>query len=138
MTRRYLLSLSLCLPLLAGCWCIQSVPPVDPIIDVEPVITGLRVLIVEETADRPKLPASQQSIFTSVKVRQYLREHSIEFRVLDRNDVAGDWKGISDTSKPAAVPWLYVTAGNRIVCTDPLPQSVDAFLALIKTYAEPR
>jgi hypothetical protein len=138
MTRRYLLSLSLCLPLLVGCWCVTTVPDVDPIHEVEPVVTASKLLIVEETADRTKLPNDQQSIFTSVKVRKYLREHDIEFRVLDRNDVAGVWQEITDASKPKSAPWLYLTAGKRIVCSEELPGSVDAFLARIKPLVEPR
>jgi len=136
MIRRYLLSLSLCLPLLAGCWCVATVPDADPIHEVEPVVSeGLRVLIVHESGSQPSATRGQLSILASTKVNEYLTEKcSRGWRKIDQNDLKGDWKEIADASKPARLPWLYICDGKRIVYSDTLPDDVPAFMALVGKY----
>lgn len=102
-----------------------------------------RLLIVEETADRPQLPAGQLSIFTSTALRKYLRDHCVKlsdgrdgFMIVDKDDVADlpiEFQGVHDAKNPT--PWLYATDGNKGVSC-PLPADVDTVLAKVKPYAE--
>lgn len=103
-----------------------------------------RMLIVEETADRPTLPAEQLSIFTSTTLRDYLDQHCMTladgshgYRIIDQDDVANLPADFQATAKVKrdSTPWLYCTDGTRGLSA-PLPGSVDQLLARIKPYAE--
>jgi hypothetical protein len=103
-----------------------------------------RMLIVEETADRPTLPAEQLSIFTSTTLRDYLDQHCMTladgshgYRIIDQDDVANLPADFQATAKLRrdSTPWLYCTDGTRGLSA-PLPGSVDQLLARIKPYAE--
>lgn len=141
-----------------GFWClllcISSIGcnvqwiPVNPVqVDPNPpgpVVTNpeFRLLIVEETADRPKLPAGQQGIFTSTVLRKWLKDHckplsdgSNGFRIVDVDDVENlpaEFKGLET---PKSVPWLFVTNGTTgLSC--PLPGTADEVIAKVSPYAE--
>ncbi len=117
-------------------------PPVPPV----PVpVTGLRVLIVEESADRPKLPASQQSVLFSKSVRDWLDAHCV-----DGEGGVKDW-GIFDKdadlsrysrhlremlARPrTSLPWVVIKGDGGIVHEGPLPVDVPAALNLLGKYA---
>lgn len=131
--------------LLTGC-NVQWIP-VDPIQPDPnppgPVVTSdeFRLLIVEETADRPKLPAGQQGVFTSTVLRKWLREHckplsdgSNGFRIVDVDDVENLPAEFKSLERPTSTPWLYVTNGKTgLSC--PLPASVDELLSKVGPYA---
>lgn len=104
---------------------------------------GVRVFIVEETADRPRLPANQQAIFASVPLRQYLKAHCVTgpdgapaFRIIDKDaELTGDWRATLRAHPPRSYPWLYVSNGKSGY-SGPLPNSVDELISLIKPYAD--
>lgn len=119
--------------------CDLSRRDVAPAPIVEPVATGLRVLIVEETAERTKLPPKQLAIFAHPRVNAWLREHCKNgWLKCDRNDLVGEWREIADVAKPASMPWLIVCDGKRIIHNKPLPESVDAFMAVVQKFEEPK
>ncbi|MGD9635706.1 MAG: hypothetical protein AB7G28_26350 [Pirellulales bacterium] len=104
---------------------------------------GLVVLIVEETAERAKLPQPQLNILTSDKVRDYLDEHCAKdteghplWRILD-DDAPGDNlpKPLRDAlAKPRdSVPWIGISNGRK-GSAGALPADVDATLTLLKKY----
>ena len=102
-----------------------------------------RLLIVEETADRPSLAPSQLSIFTSTSVRDYLDQHckqladgSNGYRIVDKDQISELPDDFRATVKPEnPTPWLYCTDGtNGLSC--PLPSSPDELLAKVRPYAE--
>lgn len=103
-----------------------------------------RLLIVEETADRPSLPMDQLSIFVSPTLRDYLNSHCVKladgssgYRIVDKDDVDNLPADFRETAKLKrdSTPWLYCTDGSKgLSC--PLPGSVDETLAKIKPYAE--
>lgn len=121
---------------LAGCGKVitwdDTPAPVDPIQDVQPVASGLRVLIIHETGDQPSASRGQLAILASTKVNAYLSEHcSNGWRKLDKDGLAGVWKELADAAKPKSFPWLIVADGNRIVHSDALPADVESFLSLM-------
>ena len=121
-------------------------PPVVP--HVEPGPDGpqaLRVLMVYESSNTT-LPSAQQSILTSGRVREYLRQHcpvegstgNYGFRVFDKDlDVAGQPKIWQDAMKQPrdSLPWIIVMDLNgKNLASAPLPKDVDATLALLRKY----
>jgi len=104
-----------------------------------------RLLVVEETGQRPGLPASQQGIFTSVPLRTYLKQHAAKlpdgsngFRFCDQDDVKSLPSGLREVVEqhpPQSLPWLYCTGGKEGVSC-PLPGSVEELMAKVKPYAE--
>lgn len=136
----------LLLLLLGGCnidWTGGNHVVVDP--NPPRVVTQpeFRLLIVEETADRPSLPPDQLSIFTSTVARYYLDAHCLKlpdgtngYRIVDKDQLSelpADFKATAKLEN--GTPWLYCTDGiNGLSC--PLPATVDEFLAKVKPYAE--
>jgi len=113
-----------------------------------PIVTPaaeFRLLVIEETGNRPSLPAAQQSIFTSVPLRTYLKAHAAKladgsngFRFVDVDDVKGlpsVFREVAEVHKPLSLPWLYCTGGKEGVSC-PLPGSVEELMAKVKPYAE--
>ena len=137
------LTVSLC----AG--CVRPGPrppgPVDPPTPKPPTPAAISVLIVEETADRPRLPASQQAVFASTKIRAYIQSHGArtsdgktpDLRVFDKDvDVSHEhrfWaEGLSKASgKP--LPFVLVTTGKNGL-SGSLPPDESALLAVLKIY----
>ena len=102
--------------------------PPGPVI----VVTGLRVLIVRETAD--PLPPSQSAIFTSAPFRKFIREHKAALRIWDDEvDAANesDQEFVKMLAVPrASLPWIVIAGGSKVV-SQPLPKTVDETEALI-------
>jgi len=142
--RSVFVTIALCL-MLSGCR-IQWVPDGPSIVDPNPPVVerSLRVVIVEETADRPALPSGQLAILTSPVVRRWLDANcdplgdgTRSWRIVDKDAVGGLPAELRGACEHAAesMPWLYVTDGtNGLSC--PLPDSVDAFVAKIKPFAK--
>ena len=110
--------------------------------DVSAVPGKLFVLVVYESADLPKLPAGQVAVLTSTKVRKYLYEHCAiqdgqpACRIFDVDDdlsrESADWQAMMKRPRQS-LPWLTLAAGGRNH-DGPLPESVDAMLALLEKY----
>jgi hypothetical protein len=118
-----------------------TIDPAPPAVVTQP---QFRLLIIEETADRPALPAEQLSIFTSTTVRDYLDQYCVTladgshgYRIVDQDDVANLPAEFLATAKlkRESTPWLYCTDGTRGLSAS-LPVSVDELLAKIGPYAE--
>lgn len=120
-----------------GCTDITPKPPI--------VAEGLHVAIIEETNDRIKLPATQLSIFTNTKIREYVNQHAAkvngvpEFRIFDVSDteLSGEsqlWKDVMKLPHDS-VPWLFIFNGTKGF-SGPLPKTVDETLALIQKYGD--
>jgi hypothetical protein len=114
-------------------------PPVPP----DPA-APLRVLVVYETADLPKMPAAQRALLFDAKVRAALK---------DRTDKAGPdqrgwniWDKDTDVSQTApfwqsamkrpraAVPFVHLFKGDKPVYEGPLPADAAAMLDLINKH----
>lgn len=125
-------------------------PPVDPVDPVDPDPTdpdnpppipaaGLHVLIVEETADRGKLPAEQAAIFTSQVLADELRKLCPDrWRILDDDTPTSNlpdvWKSALALQRDR-LPWLVVSNGNTGY-SGPLPGSVDEVLQIVRSHAK--
>lgn len=120
---------------LGGGGIVPSPPPIPG--------DGLRMLILEETADRGKLPRPQAAILTSTKVREYLKAKSGEMRQLDDDQTAeetafmsANWKAAYERAKAdskGVTPWVILSNG-RTGESRPLPASEDELLTLLKSY----
>lgn len=115
---------------------------------------GLRMLIVEETADRGKLPRPQAAILQSTRIREYLNSHCAkgadgktpEWRQLDDDFTADQLKfeqpnfvkayADAKTASGGKTPWLVISNGSSGVST-PLPATEDEVLAELKNYGGP-
>ncbi len=107
--------------------------------DGEPIqVDGLRVLIVEESTDRPQLPADQREIFTSVPVRELVAKLGGQIRILDADDstdaMAAEWRAMRKriTTTPPAV----VFAKPRRAVEMALPLSVEQFREKLEGFAK--
>lgn len=121
------------------------VPAPDPAPIVEP---GFRVLVIEETSERGKLPKDQLTILTSTEVRAYLNSHCVkgpdgktpEYRFFDKDtDVSHEsavWQKAMADAKAApdfVVPYAMFSDGKK-GAAGPLPLNVAGFLAEAKKY----
>ncbi|MHA2101333.1 MAG: PKD domain-containing protein [Candidatus Kariarchaeaceae archaeon] len=117
--------------------------------DVDPGPTDFRVLIIEETEQRPNLPSYQAQIFFDPEVRKYL----------DDKAGVGNWKIVDDDLSEAELsqakwddnwraaykqalklsngkrPFVLVTNGVEGAAV-PLPKSVTEMMVLLKKYGE--
>lgn len=121
----------------------DPVPP-DPI---PPQPSGFRVLILEETAERGKLPAKQLSALLSNKARDYLNSKTAkvgntpEWRMFDDDQtdtsfLADNWKKAVDLARKDSagkLPWIIVSDGAKGE-SKPFPQSEQELLDLLKKY----
>ena len=119
-------------------------PKPDPTPPAPIPVAGLRVLIVEETEDRPKLPANQTLILGSTLLRSWLNAscakgadgRSPEYRILDKDTpMATDAKHWQDAMKRprSQLPWIVISNGTTGF-EGPLPATVDETLALLKKF----
>lgn len=119
--------------------------PVDPPSPAPIPVAGLRVLIVYETADAPKMPPAQAAIIYGKTARDYLLANCAigpdgktrEVRIWDKDiSTAGESKLWQDAmARPRqSVPWIIVSNG-KTGFEGPLPANVDEFLTLVKRYA---
>lgn len=113
------------------------VTPPGPVVPPAPVVADkLIVLVVEETGERHKLPASQLSVLTSLAVREYVASKSGEMRIYDpqadlKNE-AGVWRDAMAVPRQS-LPWLVVSNG-KAGFSGPLPATVDDTLTLLRKY----
>ena len=102
------------------------------------------MLIIEESAERNKLPPAQASILFSTEIRKYLNAKcptgsdgkTKEWRIYDQNvDLSGEAKTWKDAmSRPrSSVPWVVISNGTTGY-EGPLPANVDETLALLRKY----
>lgn len=132
---------------------VPPVPPVPPIPPVPPVppqppapipADGFRVLIVYESAESGKIPASQQAILFTQSVRAYLNERCAagadgktkEWRMWDKDvDTSAETKVWQDAMKRPRqqVPWIVISDG-KTGFEGPLPGNVADTLSLLKKY----
>lgn len=105
---------------------------------------GMRVLIVEETANRSKLPGAQSAILTSAQITDYLDEHcakekngSPAWRVFDKDtDLSNEakfWQDAMARQHPT-LPWIIVSKSPGRGFEGPLPDNVTNTLELLKKY----
>lgn len=107
-------------------------PPIPPI-----PVAGLRVLIVDETLDRGRLPAAQIPIFSSTILRQYVASHGGQFRTMDDDDdpslVSPEWQKLRASITTPSPSWaVYTTAGG---VSEPLPANLDAAMSELQRIA---
>lgn len=112
--------------------------PIGPIIG-----KGLRVLIVEETAQRSKLPPEQVAELTSADVRDYLNAKCANeasgakaWRIFDKDtDTSNEakfWKDAMARNRDG-LPWLIISNGRKGY-EGALPKDCDSLLELLKKY----
>lgn len=113
-------------------------PPKPPV----PVPVGpLRVLIVFETAELPKMPAAQKELLYDPKVRGVLNDrtdkngpNSRGWNIFDKDqDVSGMAKFWQDAMKRprGAVPFVHLFKGDVPFLEQPLPATADELINLI-------
>lgn len=105
---------------------------------------GMRVLIVEETAERSKLPPAQSAILTSGTIQDYLNEHCSKeksdksaWRIFDKDtDMSQEAKFWQDAMlRPhPKLPWVIISKSPGRGFEGPLPTDTAAFLELLQKY----
>lgn len=122
--------------------------PPDPPPDPQPKpVAGLRVLIVEESGERSKLPASQQAVIFSKAVRDWLnancaedknfnsgRAWTIQDKDVDLSAFGKTWTDLMARPR-TALPWVIVWGNDRVLHEGALPKDVAGTLDLLKKYA---
>lgn len=119
-------------------------PPPGPIPTPAPIpLSGLRVLILEETGERQSLPPSQSAILTSTEIRSLLntkcakgRDGSPEFRLFDVDaDLSPQDKHWQEAAKlpRQSLPWLVISDGKQGY-QGPLPPTVADMSALLAKF----
>lgn len=121
------------------------IPP-DPPTPPAPIpVDGLHVLIVEDRANRVKLPKDQAAVITDVSIRQYLRSHCAKDAYADNGSGYRIWDDKDDPSEDGQVwkaamqrprkslPWIVISNG-KTGYEGPLPGSVADTLSLLKKY----
>lgn len=121
-------------------------PKVDPKpVDPAPIpVAGLRVLIVYESADLPKMLPTQSAIIFGAKTRAELNAACVvgddgktrEWRMWDKDvDTSGEsalWQTAFKRPRQGT-PWVLISNG-KAGFEGPLPANVDDFLTLLKKY----
>lgn len=124
--------------------------PPTPNVDPPKPATGLRVLFLYE--DEKSLPAQQELVINSTKIRAYLNEHCAkdsqghpEYRVWDKSSIVSSgvakesavwqqlWKDIQPKLKDE--PQLIVVTDQAAVVYS-LPQNVDATMSILTKTVE--
>lgn len=121
-------------------WIPTSVSPAPPVPEPQPVVPipgeVLRVLIVEETDERSKLPSSQVALMLSGDLYQWLTDHKTEWHIWDKDvDVSRESQVWQDAMKipRQSLPWLIVSNGKNGESV-PLPKSWDEMAKLLEKY----
>lgn len=123
------------------------VPP-GPTPPPGPIVQGpLRVLIVVESSDASKLPASQLTILTATSVREYLDAKCLkagntpEWRIWDKDvdtkNESREWQTMFDLFdlNKETTPWLIIDVpGSKTGFEGPLPKTVAETLDLLRKY----
>jgi hypothetical protein len=131
----------------------EPVPP-DPIPPdpqpIPPQPAGFRVLILEETAERSKLPKAQLSALLSTKAREYMNAKcpkgpdgkTPEWRMFDDDQVdtsflSDNWKKAVELARKDStigkLPWIVVSDGGKGE-SRPFPQTEAELLDLLKRF----
>ena len=113
--------------------------PVTPPIDATP---GLRVLVIYESADLPKMPPKQTNILYSQSFRSYLDQvcvkvgNQTEWRIWDKDtNVSNEsqvWRNLFNRPR-GAIPWIVINNGTTSY-EGPLPLTVEETQNLVKKY----
>jgi len=120
-------------------------PPDPPRPPTPGPVEKLSVLIVEESADRARLPASQQSILFGRTVRTWLNENCQDWPegkirdwgIFDRDsDLSGYSKTLQEmmNRKRNGLPWIVIHGDGKVVHEGLLPESVSKTMELLKKY----
>jgi hypothetical protein len=114
-------------------------------------LTGMRVLILEETAHRPRLSRAQQVALTSPAVRSYLSSkcpngidgQTPEWRLLDVDQSLANespaWQQLRSASKaprplPDHKPWVVIAGSSGVAFDGPYPATEAEAVALFTKY----
>lgn len=138
------LDLSAVVSLLPSGWHWPVITPFNPPPIAE---AGFRVLVLEETAERSKLPKDQLTILTSTVVRTRLKARCVktadgtpEFRFLDKDtDLANEseiWKKAVERAKTdskGVMPWMLLSNGKTGL-SGPLSANGAELLELVGKY----
>jgi len=122
-------------------WWGGIVVPANPL---PPIPLGLRVLILEESSERGKLPIPQLSAMTSEAVRTYLDAKAAKnWRLLDDDFESAsltnesqswrDWYAKAKTDGKDKLPWLLVGNGKSGE-SRAFPANEAEMLALLQKY----
>lgn len=123
-------------------------PPVPPAPPPAPIpVTGLRVLIVEESGDRAKLPAPQQAIIFSRPVRDWLdanclpdknmqsgKAWTIQDKDTDLTGLGAVWEDLRKRAR-TGTPWIVIDSDQGVLHEGPLPADVPSTLSLLGKFA---
>lgn len=116
-------------------------PSVEP---VDGQLVGLRVLVVEETADRSSLPRQQALIFTSSEIREYLDNHcgreqsgAKGYRFFDDDTPMEHetqaWRDLMAKAKDKPRPTIVISKWPKNY-VGPLPKDIASTLTLLRKY----
>lgn len=120
------------------------VPPVPPPPPAPIPVAGFRVLIIEETADRPRLPVTQMAVLFSKTIRDYLDRKCVvgndgktrEWRIWDKDtDASAEARHWGEALKRPRkdTPWIVISDG-KTGYEGPLPANVEATMTLLRQY----
>src|SRR5258708_3064497 len=120
--------------------------PPGPKPDPPPIpASGLRALIVYETADLGKIPAAQASVLTAKSIRDYLNAKcpigpdgkKREWAIWDKDThISRNSSSFLKTAfqrKGASIPWIIISNGTSGF-EGPLPADVTSTMTLLKKY----
>jgi len=116
--------------ILAG--CLQRNPPPAPVAPPSPgqvVSTGVRVLVLYETADQ------SVEVMRSKSVREWLKSHGVEVRLwdddVDASNVDPFWRDAVKLPRDS-LPWMWVSNGNGGGVNGPLPTTEAEVLKMLE------
>lgn len=114
-------------------WVVARRPSAEPT-----GVTGLRVLVIEETETRGDLSPEQIAIFNSVEIRERVQAADGQIVFLDADDktrnLEPEWRRLRDRvqTRPPAV----VIATPRRAKEMPLPADVETFLQTLEDFTK--
>lgn len=101
-------------------------------------VTGLRVLVIEESANRSDLDADQLAIFNSVQIREEIQRADGEILFLDADDntddLAPEWQRLR--KRISSRPPVVVFANPKRAKEMPLPADVREFLEALEGFTK--
>lgn len=115
-------------------FAVGEVKPPDP----PAPVTGLYVLVVEETADRSKLPVKQIGVLQGKTVRDWLDAHCKDRGIFDKDaDLSAYSKTLQEMMRRPrqSLPWVVVRGDAGYLFEGPLPADVPAMMQLLGKYA---
>lgn len=99
-------------------------------------VTGLRVLVVEETAERGELSPDQLAIFNSVEIRERIEAADGQVLFLDADDktreLSPEWQRLRDRIQTR--PPVVVFANRKRAKEMALPPTIDSFLESLEGF----